>query len=110
MMTKDLPWRSSHRIRLHHFANNRSMEPISYMVPDLGQHAEPYKEESGEDGDESKELDWNPRSFARPTDAQLHFEKEEVMTKIATNFFFDIKLAGDPIQCSEEDGTCDDME
>jgi beta-1,2-xylosyltransferase len=95
MMTKDLPWRDAHRIRLHHFANNRSLSPTSYIVPDLGQGLDP-----------------NATAVQRhtPLEESLSFGKEEMLTKVANNFFFDMKLAGDPIQCSEEDGTCEDME
>ncbi len=36
-MTSDLPWRQSHRIRLHHFANKPSLKGVKYIVPDLNQ-------------------------------------------------------------------------
>jgi beta-1,2-xylosyltransferase len=97
MMTKDLPWRDAHRIRLHHFANNRSLSPTSYIVPDLGQGLDPNATAS-------------QRQTSSLSGESLSFGKEEMLTKVANNFFFDMKLAGDPIQCSEKDGTCEDME
>ncbi|EIW73449.1 hypothetical protein TREMEDRAFT_42362 [Tremella mesenterica DSM 1558] len=94
MMTTDVPWRNSHRIRLHHFANNQSLSPITYLVPDLGldehhQHHHHHREQG--------------------TGLELGSKFETSLTNTSTDFFFDMKLAGEPIQCSEEDGTCEDM-
>ena len=73
-----------------------------YLVPNLGQS------ETDDDPDPSK---------AEPIvdqlsdlDAALSFRKEEVLTRVAKNFFFDMKLAGEPLQCKETDGTCDELE
>lgn len=101
MMTKDLNWRDSHRVRLHHFANNRSSAPTSYFGADVGQkrHRSQLYGEDAED-DELVGVDLN---------APLHTVKETMNTKIVSSFFFDMKLAGQPIQCSEGDGTCDQM-
>ncbi|RXK37688.1 hypothetical protein M231_05021 [Tremella mesenterica] len=95
MMTTDVPWRNSHRIRLHHFANNQSDSPITYLVPDLGQdeHHEHHHHHHREHG----------------AGLELGSKFETSLTNTSTDFFFDMKLAGEPIQCSEEDGTCEDM-
>lgn len=98
-MTRDLDWRKSHRIRLHHFTNDNTTDEFSYLAPDFnvlnnnnlgGGGSQAQRPMSG--GQERTEL------------------KREVMTKeLASRFFYDVALAGEPIQCSEEDGTCDDL-
>lgn len=40
----------------------------------------------------------------------LGVTKETLPANKAAQFFFDMKLTGDPLQCSAEDGTCYDME
>lgn len=40
----------------------------------------------------------------------LAFKHEEIKRKAASHFFLDTKLSGGPIQCDEDDGTCDEME
>ncbi|ORX37296.1 glycosyl transferase family 90-domain-containing protein [Kockovaella imperatae] len=83
-MTSDLPWRDSHRVRLHHHANNKSSAPAEVMVPHLGSN--PY------DG------------------LELGQTQEVLSVKKMNDFFFDMKLAGRPLQCMEDDGTCADMQ
>jgi len=39
----------------------------------------------------------------------LGMASEEASTREAMDFFFDMKLAGAPLQCSDDDGTCTDM-
>ena len=85
-MTRDLPWRDAHRVRLHHFANNASQDMTTIMVPDFATQTED-----------------------RHGEPLLGFRPEEVSTTEMADFFFDMKLAGEPLQCSEEDGTCADM-
>lgn len=80
-MDKDTPWRKSHRFRLHDFAGNRSTEEVSFVVPDLG-----------------------------PEGGPLKIRREFGITKDLSEFFYDMKLAGEPLQCDEKDGTCDEME
>ncbi|KAJ9100679.1 hypothetical protein QFC21_003724 [Naganishia friedmannii] len=36
--------------------------------------------------------------------------KEEGTVQDIAQFFYDMKLAGSPLQCNETDGTCEDME
>jgi beta-1,2-xylosyltransferase len=78
-MTRDTPWRDAHRIRLHRFAANDSEELNSVLAADL--------ESSG----------------------PLGIRSENMTTAKLTDFYFDMKLAGGPIQCSNDDGTCDDI-
>lgn len=40
---------------------------------------------------------------------ELGLQTETAPADEAAKFFFDMHLTGEPIQCSEEDGTCDDM-
>jgi beta-1,2-xylosyltransferase len=87
MMTRDVDWRSSHRVRLHHFANNQSDATTSFLVPNLGQDIE---------GDE---LDTGLLSATHET---------APANEIA-NFYYDMSLAGGPLQCSDGDGTCGDL-
>jgi hypothetical protein len=35
--------------------------------------------------------------------------KEKTPFADAANFFLDVKLAGEPLQCDKDDGTCDEM-
>ncbi|OCF30440.1 hypothetical protein I316_07927 [Kwoniella heveanensis BCC8398] len=135
MMSADLPWRQAHRVRLHHFAANRSSEPMQFLVPDVGQPRFPddmdMEQDGGEDGagDYSHNQEVEPEEdierhllrksktetespveerYVSPDDALLAL-KEELSTDQAMDFYYDMKLSGSPIQCSEEDGTCDDM-
>ena len=87
MMTRDLDWRSSHRVRLHHFANSQSDAPNSFLVPDLGQNVE-----------------WNEDDTT-----VLGATLEEAPANEIADFYYDMSLAGAPLQCSDEDGTCNDM-
>ena len=87
MMTSKLPWRDAHRIRLHHFANNQSHDLFSFLVPDLWH-------------DEADSTSPRPPGL-KTTQLPAHE---------AMDFFFDMKLAGVPLQCSEDDGTCNDMQ
>ncbi|WVR06467.1 hypothetical protein IAU60_003498 [Kwoniella sp. DSM 27419] len=123
MMTKELDWRSAHRVRLHQFAANRSTEPMSFLVPDLGQRDLPYDEESDFQAEQEVYIDSDSGSasqateHAGPTDDKQPYDPDnellslhgELPTDEAMDFYFDMKLAGEPIQCSEEDGTCDEM-
>jgi hypothetical protein len=70
-----LPWRKSHRIRLHEYANNASDASTSILAPVVG------------------------------TDVGIQSEDSTVAK--ANSFFFDMGLAGDPIQCDAE--LCDLM-
>lgn len=112
MMSRDLPWRDAHRIRLHTWANNRTMDEVEFMMPDLGQTivelppdprlATTQKGQHDDEEEEEKlQVEMGP---------SLAFKHEEVKRKVASHFFLDAKLSGGPIQCSEEDGTCDEME
>lgn len=92
MMTKDLNWRQAHRIRLHHFANTDSEQAKTFITPDLGQED---LEESDAWGDEQSEV--------------LASRIEEGTEGDLADFYFDMKLAGGPLQCSDGDGTCSDM-
>ncbi|AAW42848.2 CAP1-related [Cryptococcus deneoformans JEC21] len=117
-MTSDLDWRSAHRFRLHNYANNRSLEPMNYLVPNLGQREEDDYDEldvySAMGGDE--DLDgWREGNTevkehrATETEGPLRYKEEKILTAQAMEFFYDIKLAGEPIQCSQDDGTCQSM-
>ncbi|WWD18593.1 hypothetical protein CI109_103046 [Kwoniella shandongensis] len=113
MMSADLPWRQAHRIRLHTFAQNRSSDAMTFIVPDLGQDDEDDQEEesNAEPGTGSPESHHQSHSQEAHSEGgeALHFIEEEVTTREAMTFFYDMKLAGDPIQCLDEDGTCADM-
>ena len=95
MMTQDLPWRNAHRIRLHNFANNHSLEPISFLAPHLS------------NADTQQEA--NAEVHSPDKSGALRMTNEEATTREAMEFFFDMKLSGAPLQCSEDDGTCSDM-
>jgi len=99
MMTKDIPWRDSHRIRLHRFANNNTEDPFEYIVPDFGQ------EETPEEAEQRQQ-----REGERRGTPPLGYRKETLPRDVVLDHFFDMKLSGHPIQCDEADGTCDDME
>jgi hypothetical protein len=75
---------------------------VGYMVPDLGQ-GEEYDDDND---DEAKEGPGAGRGEERGALGRM-FESAPV--KAVTNFFIDAKLSGRPIQCDEEDGTCDEM-
>ncbi|KIR75552.1 hypothetical protein I310_00245 [Cryptococcus deuterogattii CA1014] len=117
-MTSDLDWRSAHRIRLHNYANNRSSEPMTYLVPDLGRRDEGDYDEAdeysamGSDEDLDGWREGNPdvkEQKAVEREGPLRYFEEETLTDQAMEFFYDIKLAGGPIQCSQDDGTCQSM-
>ena len=91
MMSKDVPWRNAHRIRLHQYANNRSLDSTTYLRPDV-------------DGEEAESVSRNTAAGS-----PLGTKQEMTSTRDAMDFFFDMKLAGGPIQCSAEDGTCEEM-
>ncbi|KAL1408186.1 hypothetical protein Q8F55_004991 [Vanrija albida] len=99
-MTRDVPWRQSHRVRLHHFANNHSLALTSFMVPDLG-------EGHGDKGDAHANGHYGQLRQDVPP---LGYRTENGTTWGVGNYFFDMALAGGAIQCDEDDGTCDDME
>lgn len=80
-MDKQTPWIKAHRFRLHRFAQNQSAEMLSFNVPDIGSDSGPLK-----------------------------MRKEEGTVRDIAQFFYDMKLAGSPLQCNETDGTCEDME
>ena len=77
-MTQDVPWRDSHRMRLHRFASNDSDEQVQVLAPDLDS-------------------------------SHLGMRTEKMSTSKMSAFYFDMKLAGGPLQCSEDDGTCEDI-
>lgn len=117
-MTSDLDWRSAHRIRLHNYANNQSSEPMKYLVPDLGQRDEGDYDKAdeysamGSDEDLDGWREGNPdvkEQKAVKMEGPLRYFEEETLTDRAMEFFYDIKLAGGPIQCSQDDGTCQNM-
>ncbi|KIR42923.1 hypothetical protein I307_05090 [Cryptococcus deuterogattii 99/473] len=117
-MTSNLDWRSAHRIRLHNYANNRSSEPMTYLVPDLGRRDEGDYDEAdeysamGSDEDLDGWREGNPdvkEQKAVEREGPLRYFEEETLTDQAMEFFYDIKLAGGPIQCSQDDGTCQSM-
>ncbi|WVQ73253.1 hypothetical protein IAR50_002821 [Cryptococcus sp. DSM 104548] len=119
-MNTQVDWRNAHRIRLHQYANNRSSEHMTFLVPDFGQDEDYYPEDL-DDGQSSMETEEDREWHERNREVQeqhledeidegpLHFIEEELPTDEAMEFFYDIKLAGDPIQCDTDDGTCDDM-
>lgn len=98
-MTRDVPWRQSHRVRLHHFANNHSLGLTSFMVPDLGDDQE--REHAHANGHYGQ---------LRHDVPPLGYRTENGTAWGIGNYFFDMALAGQPIQCDEDDGTCDDMD
>ncbi|WVQ83028.1 hypothetical protein IAT38_005166 [Cryptococcus sp. DSM 104549] len=123
MMSADLPWRQAHRIRLHNYANNRSSSPLNFIVPDLGQDEFFYEDEEADDGGEGEgvfedeggrvgdvHVPPHRHEHEGEDDGPLHFMEEELSTWEAMEFFYDMKLAGDPIQCKEEDNTCWDLQ
>lgn len=79
-MDKDTPWQKSHRFRLHNHAQNRSEEPVTFYAPVVGTDGGPLK-----------------------------MKKETGSARDLSEFFYDMKLAGDPLQCNQTDGTCDLM-
>jgi hypothetical protein len=172
MMTSDIPWWDSHRIRLHSFANPipnfdpdesvddessfiaphpsdnftfiapdiRSLPPYTPdreedpphqpLFPDLPDWAKSNEADEGsplaqEDArvqkhlrparDPSLSADAGDKpsgkkiSKGQPPTTDIRFKEETLSAEQATSWFFDISLAGGPIQCSEQDGTCDDM-
>lgn len=76
LMSSDVDWRDSHRIRLHEWANSNASTPTEVILPVI---------------DESVGY--------------------EVTTKPARMLEqrYDVKLAQKPIQCHEDDGTCDEL-
>ncbi|BEI86445.1 hypothetical protein CcaverHIS002_0607320 [Cutaneotrichosporon cavernicola] len=79
MMHKGVPWRDSHRWRLHLFANNATGER-DVLVPRL----------------------------TAGSSVGLHTERMDAIAR--SKWFFNMKLAGEPIQCDQADGTCDEMQ
>lgn len=108
MMSRALPWRNSHRVRLHRFANDKSQRLVEYITPDLGQEVITFDEQE-EDGDAmqvDRERYWEElESVEQPPGVM----KEKTSFADAANFFLDVKLAGEPLQCDKDDGTCDEM-
>ncbi|WRT67909.1 uncharacterized protein IL334_004883 [Kwoniella shivajii] len=107
MMNRTLPWRQAHRIRLHHFSSNTSSDPVSFMIPDLGQTLS----ESGPEeqlGDE-RQYHASAQSPKKGLNEPLTSAEDEYATDEIIKFYYDMKLSGQPIQCSEMDGTCEDM-
>lgn len=99
-MTSDLDWRNSHRIRLHHFANDNSTSPsddITYLAPDMNVATDDIPSTGGQTAQ-------RPMSGGHE---RTEMKRETMSRQTASRFFYDVALAGDPIQCSEEDGTCD---
>lgn len=97
-MTSDLDWRNSHRIRLHHFANDNSTDEFNFLAVDLDV-ASTSNIGSGTNGAAQR-----PMSGGQE---RVEAKKARMTKETASRFFFDVALAGEPIQCSEEDGTCD---
>lgn len=105
MMTQELNWRSSHRVRLHHFANNASSEQVSYLVPQL-----PGKLASETSANiVNKVLKKTIRRKQHSSPEDLGYQRERGNTADVMDFYYDMALAGAPLQCSNDDGTCDDM-
>jgi hypothetical protein len=99
MMSDDLDWRNAHRIRLHHFANNHSEVPVTFITPDF---TPPVPGDIMPDGMEQQEQ--------KPLGAiqeRLEMRTQTLPTEEINRFYFDMALAGEPIQCLEEDGTCE---
>ena len=95
MMSDYLDWRNAHRIRLHHLANNKSENPFTFLAPDFNAPAF---------------VKADSQNSQKPMNtAQERTEMREITipTEQANRFYYDMALAGEPIQCSEEDGTCD---
>jgi beta-1,2-xylosyltransferase len=97
MMSADLDWRNAHRIRLHHFANNKSEESLTFLAPDFTSHLPLGNMGAGGQ---------KPMSAAQE---RTEMKEETIPTDQAHRFFYDMALAGEPIQCLEEDGTCEAM-
>lgn len=105
------------------------------MVPDLGQDQAKRKgrtafEENphAREGVHQRKANSNPHQAVWSTDnslskedddaedegliedgGPLRYAEEEGRMKDVLDFFMDVKLAGKPLQCSESDGTCDEM-
>ncbi|WVQ65645.1 uncharacterized protein L199_003823 [Kwoniella botswanensis] len=127
MMNRTLPWRQSHRIRLHHFAANTSQDFMEFMIPDLGQDQSFSEEGDDQLGDEHQRGKIQYHASPPPSDTSSRSERQrqdkekrsmndpltsledEYSTEEVMKFYYDMKLSGQPIQCSEEDGTCEDM-
>lgn len=99
MMSADLDWRNAHRIRLHHFANNDSTSPTSFIAPDLSLPPTSQRPNTVP-GAESQRV-------MSSTQDRTEMKIETVSRELVSRFYYDMALAGDPIQCLEEDGTCD---
>ena len=67
------------------------------LVPDLGQV----------DGVEGSDVQQDPPNI--DLSGPLGAKEERVKTRDAMEFYYDMKLAGTPLQCSDDDGTCMDM-
>ncbi len=79
-MDRNTPWRKSHRFRLHYHAQNISDDEIPIFTPDVGTDGGPLK-----------------------------LQRERYSVSELSDFYYDMKLAGQPLQCNETDGTCDRM-
>lgn len=77
------------------------MDAVRYTMPDLGQISSGDRQNATNEDAERENIEVGPI---------LGVRDESVAMKVATNFFLDAKLSGGPIQCSEEDGTCQQME
>jgi hypothetical protein len=108
MMSRALPWRDSHRVRLHRFANDKSQRLVEYMTPDVGQEAVSFEDdEDADDVQVDRERYWE--DVQSDADRPPSVGKEKTPFAAAANFFMDVKLAGEPLQCDKEDGTCEEM-
>jgi beta-1,2-xylosyltransferase len=96
MMSADLDWRNAHRIRLHNFANNDSTAPTSFIAPDFS------LSQAGSISPPNTDSQRVMSSSQERTEMTM----ETIPTEEASRFFYDMALAGEPIQCMEEDGTC----
>lgn len=85
MMTKDVPWRQSHRFRLHKFANNFTDDEVKVLVPNVRATNDEHVSHT------------------------VGMRQEKTTHRILSDHFFDIKLTRGPLQCSKADGTCREL-
>lgn len=76
------------------------MALTSFIVPDLGQF-----EEDDPEGEDERQ---NTQRYDQSAQ-QLGYTTEDATVGYERAFYFDMKLSGPPLQCDEEDGTCQDM-
>jgi beta-1,2-xylosyltransferase len=98
-MSADLDWRNAHRIRLHNFANNDSTAPTSFIAPDF----------SLSQAGSIPPPNTDSQRVMSSSQERTEMTMETIPTEEASRFFYDMALAGEPIQCMEEDGTCDQL-